>query len=107
MVKPPEGEGVKVRSEVSPALKDYKKRKSGTSTKAKSRAKKQRKRGVQAHEVGPPRFPDWDLEDPLLWEENFGNFNLARFDSADLMSPPLKVAPVKRLKDDLCVHFTS
>ena len=48
MVKPPEGEGVKVRSEVSPALKGYKKRKSGTSAKAKSRAKKQRKRGVQA-----------------------------------------------------------
>ena len=36
-----------------------------------------------------------------MWEEKFGNFNLTRFDSDDLLRPPLKNAPVKRLKDDL------
>ena len=39
----------------------------------------------------------------MAWEETFGNFNLARFNSGDLMSPPITVAPVKRLNDDLYV----
>lgn len=101
VTKPPAGEETKVGPEAKSLSQGSRKRKPGTSAKAKSRARKRRKKGVQVPEVVPLRFADWDLEDPLSWEEKFGNFNLARFDSDDIMRPPLKVAPVKRLKDDL------
>jgi hypothetical protein len=42
-----------------------------------------------------------DPEDPVSWEEKFGNFNLARFYDEDQSQPPKRVRPVKRLKDDI------
>jgi hypothetical protein len=42
-----------------------------------------------------------DPEDPLSWEEKFGNFNLSRFDGEDQDQPPKHVRPVKRLTGDL------
>jgi hypothetical protein len=85
----------------SPADAGPKKRKAGTSAKAESRARKSKKRDDVIPTVEPMQLTDWDLEDPLSWEEKFGNFNLARFGSGELLGPPPKVAPVKRLEGDL------
>jgi hypothetical protein len=79
----------------------YNKRKARTSARAKSRAKRQEKREGTHVEAPPSRFPDWDLEDPLSWEEKFGNFNLSRFGADGPSQPPPKIAPVKPLRSDL------
>jgi hypothetical protein len=43
-----------------------------------------------------------DPEDPLSWEEKFGNNNLSRFgDDSVLTCPPVRVRPVKRLEADV------
>jgi hypothetical protein len=42
-----------------------------------------------------------DPEDPLSWEEKFGNFNMAKFGESELTRPPVRVRPVKRLKKDV------
>jgi hypothetical protein len=42
-----------------------------------------------------------DPEDPLSWEEKFGNFNLAKFGEDELTRPPTRVRPVKRLEADV------
>jgi hypothetical protein len=72
----------------------------GASRHAKARAKK-RRRGATTFDAGAEMAPDWDMEDPLSWEEKFGNFNLSRFGEGGMDAPPPKVRPVKRLKDDL------
>jgi hypothetical protein len=77
-----------------------KKKGAGASRHAKARAKK-RRRGATAFDAGAGMAPDWDMEDPLSWEEKFGNFNLSRFGEGGMDAPPPKVRPVKRLKDDL------
>jgi hypothetical protein len=73
---------------------------SGSSRKAKARANK-RKRGAKGSESSAERIPDWDMEDPISWEEKFGNFNLSRFGEDGRSAPPPKVRPVRRLKEDL------
>jgi hypothetical protein len=42
-----------------------------------------------------------DPEDPMFWEEKFGNFNLARFGEGELSQPPKRVRPVKPLGGDI------
>jgi hypothetical protein len=42
-----------------------------------------------------------DPEDPLSWEEKFGNFNLVKFDEDILTRPSHRVRPVKRLAEDV------
>ena len=42
-----------------------------------------------------------DPEDPLSWEEKFGNFNLSQFGERELTRAPVRVRPVKRLKADV------
>jgi hypothetical protein len=42
-----------------------------------------------------------DPEDPLSWEEKFGNFNLSRFGEDGTTQPPSMVRPVKRLRADI------
>jgi hypothetical protein len=47
-----------------------------------------------------------DAEDPLSWEEKFGNFNLTQFNDCKMTRPPSRVLPVKRLKGDvLCMRI--
>jgi hypothetical protein len=100
VVKPSGDDGCKTGLGSSLGVEGSKKRKVGSSAKGQTRAKRRRK-GAPVTTEEPTRFADWDLEDPLSWEEKFGNFNLARFDDGEDLGPPLKVAPVKRLKDDL------
>jgi hypothetical protein len=42
-----------------------------------------------------------DPEDPLSWEEKFGNFNLEKFGESESTRPPKRVRPVKRLSWDI------
>jgi hypothetical protein len=42
-----------------------------------------------------------DPEDPISWEEKFGNFNFVKFGEGELTRPPRKVRPVKRLEADV------
>jgi hypothetical protein len=42
-----------------------------------------------------------DPEDPLSWEEKFGNFNMVRFGEDELTRPPVLVRPVRRLRVDV------
>jgi hypothetical protein len=49
----------------------------------------------------PPEPMHSDPEDPLAWDDKFGNFNLSRFGDKELEQPPSKVHPVKRLEIDL------
>jgi hypothetical protein len=55
--------------------------------------------GKKALERPEPMFGD--PEDPLSWEEKFGNFNVAKFGESEQTRPPARVRPVKRLKKDV------
>jgi hypothetical protein len=57
------------------------------------------KSGKKCKEQPEPMFSD--PEDPLSWEEKFGNFNLSQFGESELSAPPLRVRPVKRLAADV------
>jgi hypothetical protein len=64
------------------------------------------KRRKQADGPGPllssvSPSADWELEDMLSWEQQFGNFNLTRFGEDSRVTPPSKIAPGKHLKRDL------
>ena len=54
---------------------------------------------VKSLERPEPMFDD--PEDPLSWEEKFGNFNLSQFGESELTRAPVRVRPVKRLKADV------
>jgi hypothetical protein len=49
----------------------------------------------------PPEHMFADPEDPLSWEEKFGNYNLSKFGPEGIDHPPTRVRSVKRLKDDV------
>jgi hypothetical protein len=76
----------------------------GIKTKPKTRPKMNEKKGdlltpKKSVERPEPMFAD--PEDPLSWEEKFGNFNLSQFGESELVRPPVRVRPVKRLKADV------
>jgi hypothetical protein len=55
--------------------------------------------GKKPAERPTPMF--MDPEDPLSWEEKFGNFNMVRFGEDELTRPPALVRPVRRLRADV------
>jgi hypothetical protein len=57
--------------------------------------------GKKPNEQEQPEPMFLDPEDPLSWEEKFGDFNLSQFGENELTFPHARVRPVKRLAADV------